>query len=150
MKVLLTLQSLLFFFLFKLWYVAWKSGSQFILSHFSTFATFITLLKWDNFGLFWGEEKWGKWKVKTKEQNMDLNFFFGSALFWLEIESNSVFALHLLILCKPSMGFLIPFLGMDFGMLGLKSYLYQMSRSYSLPKIPFGACGVTMADGTID
>lgn len=63
------------------------------------------------------------------------------------MESNSIFALHLLILYKPSMGFLILFFGMDFGMLGLKSYLHERSRSYSLPKIPFGACGVTVAAG---
>lgn len=63
-----------------------------------------------------------------------------------------MFSLHLLIFCKPSKGSLIPFLGMDFGMLGLKSYLYQRSRSY-FQKPCFGFCGsgVTIAyGGTID
>lgn len=99
----------------------------------------------------WGRRNRGNGRWKPKSKTWTLTFIFGSALFWLEMESNSVFALHLLILCKPSTGFLTPFVGMDFGMLELKSYLHQRSRSYSLAKIPFGACGVTMADGgTID
>lgn len=39
-----------------------------MLSYFSIFATFITFLKQDNFGLSLGEEKQGKWNVKNKEK----------------------------------------------------------------------------------
>lgn len=47
-----------------------------MLSYFSTFTTIITLLKRDNFGLSLGEEKQGKLNVKSKEQNVCLNFSF--------------------------------------------------------------------------
>lgn len=46
--------------------------------------------------------------MKTKDQSMDLYFSFWISPVLEEIESNSVFSLHLLIFCKPSKKVLNP------------------------------------------